>query len=125
MKIQTSEVDILLQIFNLFDCISFKVNDFKPCELFEIVNFLESFVMKIQDIVQRWSRIILFEIRPAEFFEKLFCNDTIIFGTGLEMHSSMLLKLTISFGIYLIYSLNCFKFLVTKYEIQILNESMK
>ena len=55
MKIDHLEFFQALQVFNFGDTVALKPNTFNVCKVFQILNSLKSFVVKVQGIIQSGS----------------------------------------------------------------------
>ena len=58
MKIDHLELFQALKVFNFGDTVALKPNTFDVCKFFQILNSLESFVVKVKGIVESWSGIL-------------------------------------------------------------------
>jgi hypothetical protein len=48
--------------------------------------------MKIENIVEFWSAIVLSEISATQFFEEVLSYDTVILWVGLQVHFYFIMR---------------------------------
>lgn len=57
--------------------------------LFEVIDFCESLIVQVEDVVEGGSGVVVFEVGFAQFFKELFCYDALVFGVGSKLHGKL------------------------------------